>query len=239
MASLAQAVEECVHNSLDAGASSVEVALEVSSLHATIHDDGVGVLRGDMDHLGVRHYTSKAEGRENTCLGSRGESLSAIAGTTPPRDSLGARLGPHAHCLGPRSCRHRAGGGTIQTQRPAVHPPQGVPGEPTPTLPVTLYAQEHWAERRTSQAERTLVCGLAAIPRRQSGTTVHIRDFMFNQPVRRRAAGHSPRKVERAVYSRLLSLLLVNPHVAFKFRVVQADEGAERTILHAPVVRAR
>jgi hypothetical protein len=99
VASLAQAVEECVYNSLDAGASSVEVALELSSLHATIHDDGVGVLRGDMDHLGVRHYTSKAEGREHTCVGSRGESLCAIAGTTPPSGSA-PRLGPHSQRLG-------------------------------------------------------------------------------------------------------------------------------------------
>jgi hypothetical protein len=41
------------------------------------------------------------------------------------------------------------------------------------------------------------------------------------------------------VYSRLLSLLLIHPHVAFEFRVLQADEGAERTILHSPAVRAR
>ena len=89
------------------------------------------------------------------------------------------------------------------------------------------------------QAGRTLACGLAPTARSHSGTTCRVRDFMFNQPVRRRAAGHSPRKVERAVYSRLLALVLVHPHVAFVLRVLAADElGGKRTLLHAPAVRS-
>jgi hypothetical protein len=129
------------------------------------------------------------------------------------------------------------------------------------------------------QAGRTLACGLAPTARSHSGTTCRVRDFMFNQPVRRRSAlqecaprspepqrskentfdlyfyaamamrvctlrvdgvgCRSTRKVERAVYSRLLALVLVHPHVAFVLRVLAADElGGKRTLLHAPAVRS-
>jgi hypothetical protein len=132
VASLAQAVEECVHNSLDAGASSVEVLLEADCLGFLINDDGEGVAAADLDNLGVRYCTSKAQTHAPACLGFRGEALSAIAGKQPATSQARLLTGALLSVSGRGLCRHCASGGGVKTQRPPVHLPQGVAGTPAP-----------------------------------------------------------------------------------------------------------
>lgn len=86
LGSLAQAVEELVHNALDAGARSIAVTLDAPNAAASVDDDGAGVPLRDLPHLARRHYTSKLaslnqlEAGAVATLGFRGEALASVAG---------------------------------------------------------------------------------------------------------------------------------------------------------------
>jgi DNA mismatch repair protein MutL len=85
--SLAQAVEELVHNALDAGASAVAVTLDADACAARCVDDGRGVRAADLPLLARRHHTSKltslAQLQQGVpTLGFRGEALASIAGAS-------------------------------------------------------------------------------------------------------------------------------------------------------------
>lgn len=80
---LATAVKELLENSLDAGASSVEIRLvEHGSTVVEVSDNGSGVAEADMAGLTAKHHTSKL--RQFTDLASvqtfgfRGEALSSL-----------------------------------------------------------------------------------------------------------------------------------------------------------------
>lgn len=84
---LAQCVEELVCNSLDAGASSVSVSIDIAqgSISASVEDDGCGVRPADMRILGQRHATSKLSSLQEleagpVTLGFKGEALASLAG---------------------------------------------------------------------------------------------------------------------------------------------------------------
>jgi DNA mismatch repair protein MutL len=97
-------VKELMENSLDAGASRVEVLLKGGGLdEITVHDDGCGMTEAEVSLAFERHTTSKIGGADDldriTTLGFRGEALAAIAAvsnvtviTKPPGELLGSKL---------------------------------------------------------------------------------------------------------------------------------------------------
>ncbi|XP_036401175.1 PMS1 protein homolog 1 isoform X2 [Megalops cyprinoides] len=81
--SVVNVVKELLENSLDAGASSVEVKLENYGLdRIEVRDNGSGIKASDAPVMAVRHYTSKISSHEDLehleTYGFRGEALGSI-----------------------------------------------------------------------------------------------------------------------------------------------------------------
>ncbi|RUS82088.1 hypothetical protein EGW08_010165, partial [Elysia chlorotica] len=80
---LATAVKELVENSIDAGATSVEVKLkDYGSESIEVIDNGFGVEEKNFEGLTLKHHTSKLEDFEDlmnvSTFGFRGEALSSL-----------------------------------------------------------------------------------------------------------------------------------------------------------------
>lgn len=79
----AAAVKELVENSLDAGATQIDIEVESDALSFTIADDGRGMTADDLPVAIERHATSKIRELDDlnrlTTRGFRGEALAAIA----------------------------------------------------------------------------------------------------------------------------------------------------------------
>ena len=78
----AQLVKELIENSLDAGATNVELSLSSTLSQITIFDNGSGILETDLPLVFERHSTSKLTKADElfslNSFGFRGEALSAI-----------------------------------------------------------------------------------------------------------------------------------------------------------------
>lgn len=80
---LATAVKELVENSLDSGATLIEVKLtDHGRTCVSVSDNGCGVLEDDFEGLGLKHHTSKlrqfSDLTEVGTFGFRGEALSSL-----------------------------------------------------------------------------------------------------------------------------------------------------------------
>ncbi|XP_058810280.1 mismatch repair endonuclease PMS2 isoform X2 [Phymastichus coffea] len=80
---LAIAVKELVENSIDSGATSIEIKLiDYGKTCITVIDNGSGVLETDFEGLGLKHHTSKlrefSDLLEVETFGFRGEALSSL-----------------------------------------------------------------------------------------------------------------------------------------------------------------
>ena len=77
-------VRELLDNALDAGAGEIDVELHSGGLGlVAVRDNGHGISRADLDHVALRHATSKIADERDlqrvTTLGFRGEALASIA----------------------------------------------------------------------------------------------------------------------------------------------------------------
>ncbi|KAK8865970.1 hypothetical protein IAR55_001119 [Kwoniella newhampshirensis] len=77
------AFKELVENSLDAGATNIDVRIKDNGLDSVeVSDNGSGIAKEDWDFIGLKHHTSKlpslSELYKVTTFGFRGEALSAL-----------------------------------------------------------------------------------------------------------------------------------------------------------------
>ncbi|HEY8377236.1 MAG TPA: DNA mismatch repair endonuclease MutL, partial [Nannocystis sp.] len=103
----ASVVKELVDNSLDAGATRIDVELEEGGLtRISVHDNGCGIHPDDLLLAVTRHATSKLRSASDltdiATLGFRGEALASIAAVA--RVDLrsrqpGAAVGVHLHAI--------------------------------------------------------------------------------------------------------------------------------------------
>nr|MBA3790787.1 DNA mismatch repair endonuclease MutL [Rubrobacter sp.] len=117
----ASAVKELVENSLDAGASRVEVEIEGGGVSLIrVRDDGSGMSPDDAGRAVRRHATSKIETADDLArvvsLGFRGEALHAIGAVS----SLTLTTGRPGATTG---IRVRVFAGELVETMPAAHPP--------------------------------------------------------------------------------------------------------------------
>lgn len=80
----ASVLKELIENSLDAGASRIDIELENAGLtRLSVRDDGEGILAEDLPKTIIRHATSKIRSADDlffiTSMGFRGEALASIA----------------------------------------------------------------------------------------------------------------------------------------------------------------
>ena len=116
----ASAVKELIENSLDAGASRVEVDIErggVSLLR--VRDDGSGMSSGDAERAVAQHATSKISSADDLArvasLGFRGEALHAIGSVSSLTLTTGERGASRGVCI-------RVFGGEPASVEAAAHP---------------------------------------------------------------------------------------------------------------------
>lgn len=77
VAGLSQAIAELCANAIDAHASHITVTMDMSSLSATVEDDGDGILPASFQQLGLRGCSSKDTASGS--LGFRGQALASLA----------------------------------------------------------------------------------------------------------------------------------------------------------------
>jgi len=80
---VAQAVEELVCNSIDAGAKNIDVFTDLPNFAFSVLDDGIGLTREALEKIPQRYYTSKCHSIEDInerihTLGWRGEALASL-----------------------------------------------------------------------------------------------------------------------------------------------------------------
>ncbi|KAE8539842.1 hypothetical protein D1P53_003779 [Cryptococcus gattii VGV] len=81
---LQSAIKELLENSLDAGATAIDVRIKDNGLDSIeVVDNGSGIAEADWESIALRHHTSKLPSLEDlhkvTTFGFRGEALSALA----------------------------------------------------------------------------------------------------------------------------------------------------------------
>ncbi|KAG6557245.1 hypothetical protein Mapa_001172 [Marchantia paleacea] len=99
---VAQIAEELVCNSIDAGATQIQVDVDAEAYFMKVDDDGCGIHRDDLTLVGERHATSKLHSLEElergvSTLGFRGEALSSLSDIALVEITSRCRGTPNTH----------------------------------------------------------------------------------------------------------------------------------------------
>lgn len=116
----ANALKEIIENSLDAGASHIDIQLEAGGIkRLSVTDDGQGIDKTDIPLALHRHATSKISSLEDlekvVSMGFRGEGLASIASVS--RLTLTSRTNMDNHAT-----QIYAEDGKLSDVKPAAHP---------------------------------------------------------------------------------------------------------------------
>ena len=221
----AQAVEELVLNSVDAGSTKISVRIDPTKYSITCEDDGCGISENSMEVLGQPWSTSKChsldelDGMSQACtFGFRGQAVSSLvqissceivtqARDTPLKWSKSFRGGKVLRCCPlvtvqrsnthHRSQRHNGGNG-------------GGNGN---------------GNFKGNSNDNSNGNGNGGVLQHQSGTVVYVRDLFFNTPVRRKRL--DVRKELTEARERMRRISLVHPKVEF----ILIDEASSKTLL--------
>ncbi len=153
----ASVIKELVENSLDAGATRIELQIEGGGLRlCQVRDDGCGVAREELALALSRHATSKIASLDDlervATLGFRGEALPSIASVS--------RLALSSRAQGAESAwRIESDGGRLSAPVPAAHPPGT-------TVAVRDLFYNTPARRRFMRSERTEFSHVDRVARR-------------------------------------------------------------------------
>jgi DNA mismatch repair protein MutL len=153
----ASVVKELVENSLDAGATRIEIAVEGGGLReCLVRDDGCGIPRAELALALSRHATSKIASLDDlervATLGFRGEALPSIASVS--RLTLTSRAAAEVSAWSIES-----DGGRLGDPGPAAHPPGT-------TIIVRDLFYNTPARRRFMRSERTELMHVERVARR-------------------------------------------------------------------------
>jgi DNA mismatch repair protein MutL len=153
----ASVIKELVENSLDAGATRIELEIEGGGLRqCLVRDDGCGIPREELALALARHATSKIASLEDLervgTLGFRGEALPSIASVSRLSITSRARAAEAAW-------RVEADGGRLAEPAPAAHI-QGT------TIVVRDLFYNTPARRRFMRSERTEMAHVERVARR-------------------------------------------------------------------------
>lgn len=118
----ASVVKELVENSIDAGATLIEIDIEAGGTRSIlVRDNGAGIHPEDINLAILRHATSKLKTREDldaiVSLGFRGEALSSIASVADFSLTTRTVSMPHGYRLHVKLANDR------HEYQPAAHPP--------------------------------------------------------------------------------------------------------------------
>ncbi len=211
----ASVVKELVENSLDAGATRIDVALEEGgSRLIRVSDDGGGIERDDLPLAVAPHATSKIFSADDLfairTMGFRGEALASIASVShlrivsrPPAQLEGYEV----VCEGGESLERnlQAQPGTLDGSTGAAHlsgQEARMNGGAGGTAAATLIPP------RSAWPLTARPC--AAPP----GTTIEVRHLFYNVPARRKFLRQPQTECSHAT-EQLARLALAHPHVAF------------------------
>jgi DNA mismatch repair protein MutL len=153
----ASVIKELVENSLDAGATRIELEIDGGGLRkCLVRDDGCGISREELGLALSRHATSKIASLEDLervgTLGFRGEALPSIASVS--------RLSVTSRALGEDTAwQVDSDGGHLTPPVPAAHPPGT-------TVVVRDLFYNTPARRRFMRSERTEFAHLERVARR-------------------------------------------------------------------------
>jgi DNA mismatch repair protein MutL len=192
----ASVVKELVENSLDAGASSIEIEIEGGGASLVrVRDDGAGIAADELALALARHATSKIGRIEDLeavrTLGFRGEALPSIASVSRMRMISRAADAPVATAVS-------AADGELSGPSPQAHPPGT-------TVEVRDLFFNVPARRKFLRAERT---ELGQVERLVERLALSRFDVGFRLTSSRRAlADHPPARDEHARGARVAAVL--------------------------------
>ena len=97
-------VKELVENSLDAGATEIEIEFDQGGRFVSVKDNGCGIHEKDLQKSVLRHATSKIKTSEDifhiNSLGFRGEALASISAVSEFSIQSRRNQDSESHCLG-------------------------------------------------------------------------------------------------------------------------------------------
>eukprot|EP00898_Chlorokybus_atmophyticus_P005853 jgi/Chlat1/6269/Chrsp44S05861 len=190
---IAAVASELAANSIDAGATKICILLDTASCSVRVADNGCGIPRDALSTVCLRH------GMASASLQTVHVVLNMLQLTTSSTSKL--------HSLKD----FEAGVATL-----------GFRGEALASLAevsvldiTTKYKSTAGTYRKVVKTGKVVSFGLCS-ERRATGTTVTVRDFFFNQPVRRRLLQANARKELDGVRKEITQLALGHPDISFR-----------------------